>query len=79
MDSHCFDADPEPDPDPAQNLERADADPDGGGGSAKNVHLPWQNPRYAPILLHMIQHLIPPVSNVDQKRPYHVNLSPDTQ
>jgi hypothetical protein len=47
VDQHCFDADP----DPAQNL---DADPDpypdpgGGGGSAKNVHPPWQNPRYAP-------------------------------
>jgi hypothetical protein len=43
---HCFDADP--DPDPAQNL---DPDPDldpGGGRSAKNVHPPWQNPRYAP-------------------------------
>ncbi len=50
MDPHCFDADPEPDP--AQNLD-ADPDPDsdpGGGGdrSAKNVHPPWQNPRYAP-------------------------------
>jgi hypothetical protein len=52
VDPHCFDA--EPDPDPAQNLD-ADLDPDpdpGGGGrggrSAKNVHLPWQNPRYAP-------------------------------
>jgi hypothetical protein len=36
-----FDADPDPDPDL------------GGGGvggsrSAKNVHPPWQNPRYAP-------------------------------
>jgi hypothetical protein len=47
VDPHCFDADP----DPAQNL---DADPDsdqaggGGGRSAKNVHPPWQNPRYAP-------------------------------
>ncbi len=47
-DPHCFDADPEPDldadPDP-------DPDPGGGGGgdrSAKNVHPPWQNPRYAP-------------------------------
>ena len=50
MDPHCFDADP----DPAQNLD-ADPDPDpdpggggGGGRSAKNVHPPWQNPRYAP-------------------------------
>jgi len=47
----CFDADPEPDPDPAQNID-ADPDPDpdpgGGGSSAKNVHPPWQNPRYAP-------------------------------
>jgi hypothetical protein len=45
-----FDADPKPDPDPAQNLD-ADPDPDPGGGggrSAKNVHPPWQNPRYAP-------------------------------
>ncbi len=49
MDPHCFDADPEPDPDPAQNLD-ADPDPDPGGGgrSDKNVHPPWQNPRYAP-------------------------------
>ncbi len=49
-DPHCFDADPEPDPDPAQNLD-TDPDPDAGGGgsrSAKNVHPPWQNPRYAP-------------------------------
>jgi hypothetical protein len=53
VDPHCFDADA--DPDPAQNLD-ADADPDpnpdpeggGGGRSAKNVHPPWQNPRYAP-------------------------------
>ena len=48
MDPHCFDADP--DPDPAQNLD-ADPDPDlggEGGRSAKNVHPPWQNPRYAP-------------------------------
>jgi hypothetical protein len=49
VDPHCFDADP--DPDPAQNLD-ADLDPDpdpgGGGRSAKNVHPPWQNPRYAP-------------------------------
>ncbi len=46
MDPHCFDADP--DPDPAQNLD-PDPDPDPGGGrSAKNVHPPWQNPRYAP-------------------------------
>ena len=49
MDPHCFDADP----DPAQNLD-ADPDPNpdpGGGGvrSAKNVHPPWQNPRYAPV------------------------------
>ncbi len=52
VDPHCFDGDPEQDPDPAQNLD-ADPDPDpnpGGGGfrSAKNVHPPWQNPRYAP-------------------------------
>ncbi len=52
VDPHCFDADPESDPDLAQNLD-ADPDPDpdpGGGGrgrSAKNVHPPWQNPRYA--------------------------------
>jgi hypothetical protein len=51
---YCFDADP----DPAQNLD-ADPDPDGGGGggggwSAKNVHPPWQNPRYAPALLYSI-------------------------
>ncbi len=53
MDPHCFDADP--DPDPAQNLDAdPDPDPDPGGGwgvggrSAKNVHPPWQNPRYAP-------------------------------
>ncbi len=53
MDPHCFDADP--DLDPAQNLD-ADLGPDpdpggggaGGGRSAKNVHPPWQNPRYAP-------------------------------
>jgi hypothetical protein len=47
VDPHCFDADP----DPAQNLDAdLDPDPDGGGGgrSAKNVHPPWQNPRYAP-------------------------------
>jgi hypothetical protein len=49
VDPHCFDADP----DPAQNLD-ADLDPDpdpggeGWGRSAKNVHPPWQNPRYAP-------------------------------
>ncbi len=47
VDPHCFDADP--DPVPAQNL---DADPDPGRGgmgrSAKNVHPPWQNPKYAP-------------------------------
>jgi hypothetical protein len=41
-------------PDPAQNLDEdpdpdPDPDPGGGGGrSAKNVHPPWQNPRYAP-------------------------------
>ncbi len=48
MDPHCSDADA--DPGPAQNLD-ADPDPDPGGGggrSAKNVHPPWQNPRYAP-------------------------------
>jgi hypothetical protein len=49
VDPHCFDADP--DPDPAQNLD-TDQDPDPGvggrGRSAKNVHPPWQNPRYAP-------------------------------
>jgi hypothetical protein len=49
VDPHCFDADP----DPAQNLD-ADPDPDPGGGeggrSAKNVHPPWQNPRYASVL-----------------------------
>jgi hypothetical protein len=51
VDPHCFDADPEPDP--AQNLD-VDPDPDpdrgggGGGRSAKNVHPPWQNPRYTP-------------------------------
>ena len=48
VDPHCFHADP----DPAQNLDAdpdPDADPGGGGGrSAKNVHPPWQNPRYAP-------------------------------
>jgi hypothetical protein len=47
VDLHCLDADP----DPAQNLD-ADPDPDpgwgGGGRSPKNVHPPWQNPRYAP-------------------------------
>jgi hypothetical protein len=52
VDPHCFDADPDPaqnlaaDPDPDQ-----DPDPGGGGGgdrSAKNMHPPWQNPRYAP-------------------------------
>jgi hypothetical protein len=47
VDPHCFDADPDPD----QYLD-ADPDPDPGGGgglsSAKNVHPPWQNPRYAP-------------------------------
>jgi hypothetical protein len=51
VDPHCSDADPEPDPDPAQNLDAdPDPDPDQGGGvrSAKNVHPPWQNPRYAP-------------------------------
>ncbi len=40
VDPHCFDANPELDPDPAQN-------PGGGGVSAKNVHPPWQNPRYS--------------------------------
>jgi hypothetical protein len=54
VDPHCFDADP--DPAPAQNLD-ADPDPDpdpggGGGRSAKNVHPPWQNPRYAPANLY---------------------------
>ncbi len=39
MDPHCFDADPDPDPDPGE----------GGVRSAKNVHPPWQNPRYAPV------------------------------
>ncbi len=39
VDPHCFDADPDPDPDPGG----------GGGRSAKNVHPPWQNPRYAPV------------------------------
>jgi hypothetical protein len=54
VDPHCFDADPEPDRDPAQNLDAdtdpdPDPDPEGGGGmSAKNVHPPWQNHRYAP-------------------------------
>ncbi len=54
MDPHCLDADVDADPDPAQNLD-ADPDPDpdpggrgGGGWSAKNVHPPWQNPKYAP-------------------------------
>ncbi len=49
MDPHCSDADPDPDPDPARNID-ADPDPDPGvgGRSAKNVHPPWQNPRYAP-------------------------------
>jgi hypothetical protein len=47
VDPHCFDADL----DPAQN--DADPDPGGGGGrSAKNVHPPWQNPRYAPVNNH---------------------------
>jgi hypothetical protein len=52
VDPHCFDADP--DPDPTQNLDAdpdPDPDPDSGGRegrSAKNVHPPWQNPRYAP-------------------------------
>ena len=53
MDPHCFDADP--DPDPAQNLDAdPDPDPDQGGGvrSAKNVHPPWPNPRYAPGPVH---------------------------
>ncbi len=43
VDPHCFDSDP----DPAQNLD-SDPDPGGGGRSGKNVHPPWQNPRYAP-------------------------------
>ena len=49
VDPHCFDADP--DPDPAQNLPRIQIQIRGGGGgcrSAKNVHPPWPNPRYAP-------------------------------
>ncbi len=50
VDPQCFDADP--DPDLAQILDAdPDPDPDPGGGegrSAKNVHPPWQNPRYAP-------------------------------
>ncbi len=48
VDPHCFDADPYPDP--TQNID-ADPDPDPGGRgdrSDKNVHPPWQNPRYAP-------------------------------
>jgi hypothetical protein len=48
VDLHCFDTDP--DLDPAQNLD-ADPHPDPGGGggrSAKNVHPPLKNPRYAP-------------------------------
>ncbi len=57
MDPHCFDADPEPEPDPAQNLD-PDPDPDPGGGrSAKNVHPPWQNPRYAPVNGYSIKHI----------------------
>jgi hypothetical protein len=56
VDPHCFDgdADADPDPDPAQNLD-ADPDPDPGGGggrSAKNVHPPRQNPRYAPVYIY---------------------------
>jgi hypothetical protein len=50
VDPHCFDSDPEPDPDPAQNLDAdpdPDPDPEGGGRSAKNVHPPSKNPRYA--------------------------------
>jgi hypothetical protein len=35
-----LDADPDPDPDPGGGGGR-------GGRSAKNVHSPWQNPRYA--------------------------------
>ncbi len=56
MDPHCFDADPEPDPDPAQNLD-ADPDPDPGGGgrSAKNLHPPRQNPRYAPASVYIMR------------------------
>jgi hypothetical protein len=38
VDPHCFDADPDP-------------DPGGGVRSAKNVHPPWQNPRYAPVCI----------------------------
>jgi hypothetical protein len=51
VDLHCFDADPEPEPDPAQNIDvdpDPDPDPGGGGRSAKNVHPPWQIPRYSP-------------------------------
>ena len=52
MDPHCFGADPEPYSNPTQNLDLdPDPDPDlggGGGRSAKKVHPPWQNPRYAP-------------------------------
>jgi hypothetical protein len=48
VDPRCFDADLEPDP--AQNLDadRIQIQNQGGGKSAKNVHPPWQNPRYAP-------------------------------
>ncbi len=61
VDPHCFDADPKPDPDPAQNLDPdpdPDPDPGGGGRSAKNVHPPRQNPRYA--LGWLIQHELKP-------------------
>jgi hypothetical protein len=47
VDPHCFGADPDP-------------DPGGGGGgsrSAKNVHPPWQNPRYAPAGLFFLETL----------------------
>ncbi len=59
VDPHCFDADLEPDPNPAQNLDAdsdPDPDPDTGGWrsrSAKNVHPPWKNPRYAPAGTHL--------------------------
>jgi hypothetical protein len=36
VDPHCFDANPDPDPGGGE----------GGGRSAKNMHTPWQNPRY---------------------------------
>ncbi len=45
VDPHCFDADPE-----LKILMRIriQIQEGGGGRSAKNVHPPWQNPRYAP-------------------------------